>query len=131
MVTQPLVEPVLDLERTSGERPRGNRLLLWGFLMMFIGAAIGIIGKKLLQQDVVTVVGVLISLAGMFLTVYPYLVPSRTQKNESSPRSRLEPLTSSPPAKSLRQGSEDYLPSITERTTDLLKVPTDRKAGKN
>ena len=44
---------------------------------MFIGVAIGVIGKKLVHDDIVTVVGILLALAGMFMTAYPYLAPSR------------------------------------------------------
>ena len=128
MTTQPLAElAVSDVERTSsigfkGEGQRGNRLLLWGFIMMFIGAAIGVLGKKLLHQDIVTVVGVLISLVGMFLAVYPYLSPSRPQKYVAGPHSRPDDLTPSQPSKYLPQANNiGYIPSITERTTDLLK----------
>lgn len=82
MITQPLVEPatVSELGRTPAiifkdEKQRANRLVLWGFIFMFIGAAIGIIGKKLMHDEIVTVIGVMISLAGMFFVVYPYLSP--------------------------------------------------------
>lgn len=129
LITQPLAGPATlsDLERRSaiaskGEVQRGNRLVLWGFIMMLIGAAIGVLGKLALHEDIVTVVGVLISLAGMFLVVYPYLSPSPRQKNDSSPSSPPEVLTPSQTKEYLPQGSNiEYVPSITERTTDLLK----------
>ena len=129
MITQPLAErtPVSVLEARPAiifkdEKQRANRLMLWGFIIMFIGAAIGVIGKKLMHEEIVTVVGVLISLAGMFLTVYPYLSPSLRQKHNSSSSSQPEALTQSQPPKDLPQGSNiGFIPSITERTTDLLK----------
>jgi hypothetical protein len=84
MTTQPLAEldTISDLERTLAislqvEVRRRNGFVLWGFIAMFIGVAIGVVGKKLLHEDIVTVIGVLISLLGMFLTVYPYLAPPR------------------------------------------------------
>jgi hypothetical protein len=40
---------------------------------MLIGVVIGVVGKKLVHEDIITVVGVLISLSGMFLTTYQYL----------------------------------------------------------
>jgi len=88
---------------------------------MLIGAAIGVIGKKLIHQDLVTVVGVLISLVGMFLTVYPYLVPWRRIRSDPTP-SQSNEITHSQPAKVLPgERSPEYVASITERTTDLLE----------
>lgn len=129
MTTQPLVEPatVSELERTPAiifkdEKQRANRLVLWGFIFMFIGAAIGIIGKKLMHDEIVTVIGVMISLAGMFLVVYPYLSPPPPPKYDSKPPSQPEVLTQTQPEKYLPQGNNiEYASSITERTTDLLK----------
>src|SRR5215204_1126121 len=73
MTTRQLVQPqtVSDIPGTSAIGPRGgkdrdNNFVLWAFIIMFIGAAIGVVGKKLLHEDIITVIGVLISLAGMF-----------------------------------------------------------------
>jgi hypothetical protein len=129
IITQPLAKQATasHLERTRAiifkdETQRANRLPLWGFIIMFIGVAIGIIGKMLMHEETVTVVGVLVSLVGMFLTVYPYLSPSPRQKYDSIPSSQPEVLTQSQPTKYLPQESNiEYVPSITERTTDLLK----------
>jgi hypothetical protein len=96
-----------------------NGLVPWGFIVMFLGVAIGVVGKMLIHADAVTVFGVLISLIGMFLTVYPYVAPSRQSKKESSSNRELP--TQSPP-KSLHESSVEYIPSVTERTTDLLKT---------
>ena len=130
MTTRPLAAPATlsDLEGTpaisfAGEGRRGNRVTLWGFIVMFLGVAIGVIGKMLIHEEMVTVIGVLVSLLGMFLTVYPYLSPSPRQKHGSAPSSQPEVLTRSRPARSLPQKSSiEYVPSITERTTELLKA---------
>lgn len=89
---------------------------------MFIGVAVGIIGKKLMHQDMVTVVGALVSIAGMFLTVYPFLSPSYRRKADSNPSSQPEISGQSQPGKYLAPESNvEYVPSITERTTNRLK----------
>jgi hypothetical protein len=95
-------------------------LVLWGFIIMFVGAAVGVVGKKLMHEDIVTVVGVLMSLAGMFLTVYPYLAPVG-KKHDRSPYSPPEKLPASQPKSLPKERDIDYVPSITERTTNLLE----------
>jgi hypothetical protein len=138
IITRPLAEQSTgsDLETTPAiivkheDRPR-NGLVLWAFIMMFIGVAIGIVGKMLLHEDIVTVVGVLVSLAGMFFVAYPFLSPSPRKKYDSEPAAQAKVLTPSQTTKSLPQGSNtEYVPSITDRTTDLLQdstVPRPRK----
>lgn len=129
LTTQPLAEPSTVSYRKStsatgfkSEKQRINGFVLWGFIIMLIGAAIGIIGKKLAHEDIVTVVGVLISLAGMFLAVYPYLAPTPRKKNDSVSSLQPELLTPSQPGKYLPQRSNiEYVPSITESTTGLLE----------
>jgi zinc-ribbon domain len=128
LITQPLPPAAYfaDSEHASPTRPDDasestNRLLMWGVILMFVGAAIGVVGKKLLYQDIVTVAGVLLALLGMLLTVFPYLSPPRRQK-VSSRQSQPESLKPSDESKYLGEASDiDYVPSITERTTGLLK----------
>jgi hypothetical protein len=92
-------------------------------MMVLIGVAIALIGKKLMHDEFVAVFGILVSLAGMFLAAYPHLSPSRPKKYDSSPSTQPQVLTPSPPTKYLPQESKvEYIPSITERTTDLLKT---------
>jgi hypothetical protein len=129
MTTQQLVRPgdVSDREGVSAGGSKGRKqqrmnLVLWGFVMMLIGVAIGVVGKKLLDQDIITVVGVLISLAGMFLVCYPYLSRHRQKSDESVPSSKPQVLNAPHPPEYLPHGnSVDYVPSITERTTNLLE----------
>jgi len=132
VVTQPLAEraAISQSEKIAlkDERYRPNTLVLWGFIVMFLGTALGVIGKMLIHVDAVTVVGVLISLAGIFLTAYPYLAPSPRKKSDPTPE--VERLTQSEP-KSLHESTVDYLPSVTERTTDLLKEPATRPKEKD
>jgi hypothetical protein len=130
IITQPLADsaPAADLERTQAiilkdEKRGASRLVLWGLIIMFIGVAIGITGKMLIHEEIVTFTGALLSLAGMFLLVYPYLSPSPRQKYDSSASSQPGVLTQAPPTKYLPQTSNiEFVSSITERTTDLLEV---------
>ena len=136
ITTQPLARPVAesDPEIKSAQtwRERANKYVLSGFIVMLLGVAIGVIGKKLMHQDLVTVIGVLISLVGMFLTVYPYLAPSRRTKHDPT-QSQLDEITHSRPSNTLpRERSPEYVASITERTTDLLEdVPVARRTAED
>jgi len=125
MTTQPLADATTTISQAeptarTQSHERARQLVLWGFIVMFAGAAIGVIGKKLVHEDIVTVVGVLMSLAGMFLTVYPYFVAARAPHNTSpspTPNELPEfPRKNLPPEREI-----DYVPSITEKTTNLLE----------
>ncbi len=135
MTTRPLEAPATNREVTPtiGLRAGGNRgsgWMLWSFALMFLGVAIGVIGKMMLHQELVTGVGVLVSVAGMFLTVYPFVLPSSREKYEPNPSAASKGLASPQPAKSLPQErSIEYVPGITERTTELLDTPIITSSG--
>ena len=122
LITKPLPAPAKlgTFEREPVVNISGKVASL-GFIIMFIGVAIGVIGKMLLHEEIVTVIGILLSLAGMFLVAYPYLSSAR-QKHSHQP-SEPKALTPSTPTPSLNEGRLDYVPSITERTTNLLATP--------
>lgn len=108
----------VDAERT-------NHLMLLGFVVMFAGAAVGVVGKMLLHIDAVTVIGVLAALAGMFVVVYPSLNPPRRRRQTFDPATQPEIFLPAEPTKKLTSMNEaDFIPSVTEPTTDLLKTPT-------
>lgn len=135
IVTEPLAESLTgeaaishrkETKVSEYEIERRNRLVAWGFIIMFVGVAIGVIGKKLMHEEIVTVVGILMSLAGIFLTGYPYLWASSRKDSRSTSSSERE-LKQSQPVNQLTEGRTDYVPSITERTTDLLKSSEARR----
>lgn len=130
VTTNPLVEPaaLADQESISelnfkDESHPTHRWMLWGFIVMFVGVAIGVIGKKF-HYDVFAVVGILMSLVGIFLSVYPHLTPATRRKHSDRLSAEPEQLTQSQPVSALQNESPiQYVPSITERTTNLLKTP--------
>src|SRR6185312_4298120 len=76
LTTRPLVTPttgpeVITVKDLPAGGQQGSAWTLWAFALMFLGVAIGVIGKMALHNEVVTVVGVLLSVAGMFLTALP------------------------------------------------------------
>ncbi len=133
VTTQPLPERTTLSEREralaigpQNDRSRANNLTFAGLVIMFLGVALGVIGKKLAYLDVVTVAGVLISLVGMFLTLYPYLAPSR-RKPGSPTTAEAEQVSQAEGTNALAEkGTIEYMPSITERTTNLLNNPPTR-----
>jgi hypothetical protein len=129
LTTQPIAERATALEpqRASGDLVKDqylrSRLVLWAFVMMFVGVAIGLVGKMILHEEIVTVVGVLVSLAGMLLVAYSSISPARLKQQSSIPSSPRE-LKQSQSTKQLPQGTDvEYVASVTERTTNLLQVP--------
>jgi len=128
LITRPLIEresgsELQKVPRHSAVNRPANKAL-WGFIMMFIGIAIGIIGKKLMHEEIVTVVGALLAIAGMFLLAYPFLSPAASATYLPGAPSPPKGLGESSPAKYLVQGNETgYIPAVTERTTDLLENP--------
>ncbi len=108
----------------ADEARPANRRMLWGPLLAFVGIAIALVGKMLLHLEILTLVGVLISLAGMFfIAAYPYLLrnPKKRGIDVSSQPQNLAPAETTnklPPISAI-----DHFPSVTEGTTELLKDP--------
>jgi hypothetical protein len=127
LTTQPLTDVEVSSRNTptvNSEREKNspNTLVLRGFILMFIGVALGVIGEKLVHADSVTVIGILLSLLGMFLTAYPYFLPASSKKYGSGSSSEPKGPRASAVPKSLPHDREtEYVPSVTERTTDLLQ----------
>ena len=114
------------------ERQPFHVLAMWGFLLTFVGVAIGVVGKMLLHQDIVTVVGVLASLAGMLLTAYPFIRPPRPQRYDIGLSTVPGAMSPAEPTKKLSPVNDiDFIPSVTEGTTELLKVPAARSADQD
>jgi hypothetical protein len=92
---------------------------------MFGGIIVALLGKMALPFDAVVLSGVLISIAGMFLVAaYPLLRRSARPRQivpDASPGQlpSAEATNKLPPI-----GVTDFVPSVTEDTTNLLKMPS-------
>lgn len=98
---------------------------------MFAGLGIAVTGSMLLHLDLVVYVGVLMNFLGMFLIVYPSVVPPRRRKAASFPSPQPEVLTPAETTKKLTPMNDNYIdviPSVTEGTTELLKTPVSKPA---
>ena len=103
---------------------RMYKMLLWGIIAVIFGIALLAIGKN---NGLITLPGLLIALAGMLLAAYGVLSPIKTM---------VLPSRQQPQSKALKQPeSELYLPpqsffepvpSVTERTTELLEIENPR-----
>lgn len=108
------------------DRPRaGGQWTLRGLKLAFAGIMVALLGRMLLHVEIVTLIGVVLSICGMFLiAATPFLRrPRRTRRAAAEP---VEPgsLPSASTNKLLPFGNDDYLPtSVTENTTNLLKEP--------
>lgn len=136
IITQPLADD-LAISASSqtpkyplkNERRWVNKLPMWGFIIMFLGVITGVMGKMLMHDEMVIFTGVLFSLIGMFLTVFPYVLPSPQPKYDSTSVTQPESLTQSRLNYLPQESGAGYIPSITERTTNLLPYPIETKPG--
>ena len=99
--------------------------MLWGLILAFGGIVIALFGRMLLQQQIVTLIGVLASISGMFfIAATPFLRRTRSNKRGIHPSTQPEVLAPAEPTRKLPPMSvADYIPSVTEDTTELLKDP--------
>ena len=111
---------VEDRPRISSGQIRGLLILL----LTFGGLMVAISGK-MLELRWLTFTGVFITVGGMFLIAAYSLV------RQSLPRKRKRKIVEEPELalradttnKLLPIGENDFVPSVVERTTDLLKIP--------
>jgi hypothetical protein len=136
VITKPLTESpaVFDLPNASAldSQPEDSRrygLVQLAFAIMFIGLACSVGGKMLIHNDIITGVGVMIFVAGMFLTAMASILPPRRRKPGPNLSKQPEALTHARQVARLAQGrATEYVSSITEGTTDLLETPVANKA---
>ena len=99
----------------------------WGLVMAFGGILIAMTGK-LVDMRWLIFAGVFISVGGMFfIAALTSLRQSRPRKRKANQLQQPDFLTPADTTnKLLPLGDTDFIPSVTEETTNLLKVPARR-----
>lgn len=99
----------------------------WGLAMAFGGILLALAGK-MADLSWLVFAGVFISIGGMFMiAAIPLLRRSGPPKRKAATSQQPESLTPAVTTnKLLPIGENDFIPSVTERTTELLKQPANR-----
>ncbi len=110
------------------DRPRVSRGQIKGllFLTMGFGGIVLALAGKMLDLRWLTFTGVFIAIGGMFLiAAFSLLRQSlpRKRKRNTSPKAGVELEKAGTTNKLLPIGENDFIPSVAEGTTDLLKTP--------
>lgn len=117
---------------TTDEPRRSTAPQFWGLVMAFGGILLAMSGK-IADLRWLLFAGVFLSIGGMFLiAALSILRQSRPRKHKAivSPQ-RSESLSPADTTnKLLPIGEFDYIPSVTENTTDLLKEPVPNRLNR-
>ena len=116
----------IDLSNQPGIS-RAGKMRRIGLLSMFSGLGIAVTGSMVLHLDLVIYIGVLMNFLGMFLIVYPSVIPVGRQKPVSLTSAQPDALTPAETTKKLTPMNDlDFIPSVTEGTTNLLKTSSSK-----
>ena len=116
---EPLAEPI--------HRDQARQIKMWkrmwagGFALMFIGIILSLVGRKIVQDEIIVAIGAVISILGFWPLLYPFF--SMFQAEEPARAGTARPTVTPTPA--ANQWPEAHLQpavSITEETTGLLEV---------
>ncbi len=108
---------------------RAGKMRRLGLISIFAGLGIALTGRMLFHLDLVVYIGVLMNFLGMFMIVYPTVIPPRRAKPAPGIYAEPDALTSAQPTKKLAPMSDlDFIPSVTEGTTELLRSPVTKAA---
>jgi hypothetical protein len=105
---------------------------VWGLMTLvtaFGGLMIAMTGK-MLELRWLTFTGVFILMGGMFLlAILAFLWETRPRKRNTAPSPQEQPLSPADTTnKLLPIADNDFIPSVTERTTDLLKTASPNRS---
>lgn len=114
------------------EKPRRFNVRLWGLLtlLMIFGGLLLAMGGKIFDVKWVIFTGLVIMMSGVFfVAAYGLLRQSRPRKFKARPSQHPEILSPADTTnKLLPLADTEFIPSVTERTTDLLKTPASNRS---
>lgn len=110
------------MELWAGERPSRGSMAIVGLFLAFGGIIIALTGTMLLNEKIVTYLGVITSIIGMMsIAMIPMMAGRRTQKR--SRNVAVEPLVLAPVESTMKlppMKAADSFPSVIDHTTELL-----------
>jgi hypothetical protein len=108
--------------RGENELSRRQQMRLVGSISVFAGLAIALTGRMLFHAELIVYIGVLMNFLGMFLMVYPTIVPRRSKKARIAYNVQPAAFQNAQTTKKLTPMDDSFIvPSVTEGTTNLLK----------
>jgi hypothetical protein len=118
----------LELDKTPRDKlilQRMVRWMMWGMLALLIGIVFAVVGKQFALDHVVKLVGLFFMLGGLSLTTYGVLDALRRGAGQSAnakvrPADNSAELDKAPTTKQLESRLPVPVPSVTERTTELI-----------
>ena len=115
--------------RADESRPFAPSPIL-GLLLAFGGVIVALTGKMLFQSDVVTYIGVVMSILGMMtIALIPMLAAKRTGDRRRRPTAKPASMAPAEPTMKLPpMNAADHIPSVVDNTTQLLKEPAQPSA---
>lgn len=123
------------LEKVERDRVLMRRMvswMMWGMLIMLIGAVVSVVNKQLKLDQLVGLIGTLTILGGLSVTAYGLLDAMRCGGlKKRKPKAMAEATdTETEPASTTRE-LEGRLPiplgSVTERTTQLIGIDSEQR----
>jgi predicted nucleic acid-binding Zn ribbon protein len=99
---------------------RMNRVLLWGLIVIGVGVTLLVNSQN---YEIVNWLGILVFLAGIGLAIYGAFSPAKARTLPSGQSSQTKALNLSETSSYLPpKDFSEPLPSVTERTTELLEI---------
>lgn len=119
-------EPVKD---DKSALRRMSMTLFWSIVVLFMGALLLSINKKLSHSDLVWMIGLVLTIAGPILSAYAVMSPLWRQASKRAPSD--EPKLTTELEGKMRTSPEGLPappPSITEHTTNILEIEAAKTA---
>lgn len=114
------------------EKPRGSNPRIWGLLTLmvtFVGLFVAMAGK-ILDMRWLSFTGLFIMICAMF-GVAAYALVRETRPRKRGTRQPMKPQAieqANTTNRLLPIGDNDFIPSVTDRTTDLLETPAKKRS---